>query len=505
MADKELTTSFLWNACKETINVINTSIEKATENLKDNPQELYNAVSAVNKELKPTQEQLIDMFDQVLGRIRSHMVIGRDQFFGLELLQMELKTDLKVSPKPGEEPITTDVNSMPMVMKINPLFLGDYSAAHIESMIVSELLAISFSYPLKFNRINKAGDPALHKALNRAASVSTTELVKKYITIDRAAKKPGMKISDHAYTVEDLRNDTLLNAKEKETLEYYYSVYRKNPPETDSGDSKDSQSYVSLMSNDSDLMSTPNFRNENQKNSVHNWEGQYNPQDLETRIKSLVNKAYDEFNKSSRRGTIPESLEKEIEFLRSKPKINWRKKLADLIGSITVPFRKSPARLNKKYPERTDLSGRLPKHKTRIVCILDTSGSMSDSDYTYCINEVLNVSNANETEVTVIECDTKVSGVYVLNAAKRLKKVTRTSCGGTCFSPAIEYVNQNNYRDAVCIYFTDGFGEDEIPKPRVQKMMWVVLDKVENLSVKQPYGSVCSLVDDEKYKMMKGV
>ena len=54
-------------------------------------------------------------------------------------------------------------------------------------------------------------------------------------------------------------------------------------------------------------MSTPNFRNENQKNSVHNWEGQYNPQDLETRIKSLVNKAYDEFNKSSRRGTIPES------------------------------------------------------------------------------------------------------------------------------------------------------------------------------------------------------
>ena len=36
-------------------------------------------------------------------------------------------------------------------------------------------------------------------------------------------------------------------------------------------------------------------------------------------------------------------------------------------------------------------------------------------------------------------------------------------------------------------------------------MMWVVLDKVENLSVKQPYGSVCSLVDDEKYKMMKGV
>lgn len=504
MANKELTTSFLWNACKETINVINTSMEKATENLKD-PEALYNAVLTTNKELKPTQDKLVEMFDQVLGRIRSHMVIGRDQFFGLELLQMELKTDLKVSPKPGEEPITTDINSMPMIMKINPLFLGDYSAAHIESMIVSELLAISFSYPVKFNRINKAGDPNLHKALNRAASVSTTELVKKYITIDRAAKKPGMKISDHAYTVEDMRVDTKLNAKEKETLEYYYSIYKNNSPETDSGDARDNQSYVSLASGDSDLISTPSFRNENQKNSVHNWESQYNPQDTEARIKSLVNKAYDEFNKSSRRGTLPESLEKEIELLRSKPKINWRKKLSDLIGSITVPFRKSPARLNKKYPERTDLSGRLPKHKTRIVCILDTSGSMSDSDYTYCLSEVLNVSSANETEVTVIECDTKVSSVYVLDSAKRIKKVTRSSCGGTCFSPAIQYVNENNYRDAVCIYFTDGYGEAEIPKPRVQKMMWVVLDDVQNLSVKEPYGPVCSLVDDEKYKSMKGV
>ena len=503
MADKELTTSFLWNACKETINVINTSMEKATENLKD-PEALYNAVLTTNKELKPTQDKLVEMFDQVLGRIRSHMVIGRDQFFGLELLQMELKTDLKVSPKPGEEPITTDINSMPMIMKINPLFLGDYSAAHIESMIVSELLAISFSYPVKFNRINKAGDPNLHKALNRAASVSTTELVKKYITIDRAVKKPGMKISDHAYTVEDMRVDTKLNAKEKETLEYYYSIYKNNAPETDSGDARDNQSYVSLTSSDSDLISTPSFRNENQKNSVHNWESQYNPQDTEARIKSLVNKAYDEFNKSSRRGTLPESLEREIELLRSKPKINWRKKLADLIGSITVPFRKSPARLNKKYPERTDLSGRLPKHKTRIVCILDTSGSMSDSDYSYCLSEVLNVSSANETEVTVIECDTKVSSVYVLDSAKRIKKVTRSSCGGTCFSPAIQYVNENNYRDAVCIYFTDGYGETEIPKPRVQKMMWVVLDDVQNLSVKEPYGPVCSLVDDEKYKSMKG-
>ena len=66
--------------------------------------------------------------------------------------------------------------------------------------------------------------------------------------------------------------------------------------------------------------------------------------------------------------------------------------------------------------------------------------------------------------------------------------------GGTAFTPAIEYINRNRaFRDALMIYFTDGYGERDIPRPRTYRNIWVVFDKAENLSVKEPYGAVIAL------------
>ena len=62
------------------------------------------------------------------------------------------------------------------------------------------------------------------------------------------------------------------------------------------------------------------------------------------------------------------------------------------------------------------------------------------------------------------------------------------------FYPAIEYINRNRaFRDALMIYFTDGYGERDIPRPRTYRNIWVVFDKAENLSVKEPYGAVIAL------------
>jgi predicted metal-dependent peptidase len=66
--------------------------------------------------------------------------------------------------------------------------------------------------------------------------------------------------------------------------------------------------------------------------------------------------------------------------------------------------------------------------------------------------------------------------------------------GGTWFSPVIDYVNNDKYfRDALLIYFTDGYGEREIPKPRTYRNIWVVFGGAKNLSLKEPYGIVLSL------------
>ena len=65
--------------------------------------------------------------------------------------------------------------------------------------------------------------------------------------------------------------------------------------------------------------------------------------------------------------------------------------------------------------------------------------------------------------------------------------------GGTWFSPVIEYINKDKYfRDALLIYFTDGGGEEKIPKPLTYRNIWVLTESDE-LSVEEPYGIVLKM------------
>ena len=57
-----------------------------------------------------------------------------------------------------------------------------------------------------------------------------------------------------------------------------------------------------------------------------------------------------------------------------------------------------------------------------------------------------------------------------------------TGRGGTAFTPVINYLNNDkNFRDALLIYFTDGYGESEIPKPLIFKLLWVIIGKNNEL------------------------
>ena len=83
--------------------------------------------------------------------------------------------------------------------------------------------------------------------------------------------------------------------------------------------------------------------------------------------------------------------EAEIEKLLKKPEINWKQLLRKFVGTIPVPHRSTRTRLNRRMPERSDLSGKLPKRHVEIVVAIDTSGSMSDSDISYVLNEIFNI------------------------------------------------------------------------------------------------------------------
>ena len=109
------------------------------------------------------------------------------------------------------------------------------------------------------------------------------------------------------------------------------------------------------------------------------------------------------------------------------------------------------------------------------------------------INEIFGILAKRKHEITILECDSKVQRVYRIAKPSDIQKKV-AGRGGTAFSPAIDYINNNRYyRDALMIYFTDGYGESRIPKPRTYRNIWVVFDHVRNLSVQEPYGVVIAL------------
>lgn len=150
-------------------------------------------------------------------------------------------------------------------------------------------------------------------------------------------------------------------------------------------------------------------------------------------------------------------------------------------------------RLNRRQPERFDLSGTVDEKVLKIVVAIDTSGSVEDSMIDQIFNEIFVIISKRKHDITVIECDAQVQRVYKAKTKADIK-LKVAGRGGTWFTPAIEYINNDRYfRDALLIYFTDGYGEDEIPKPKTYRNLWVIIGGAQQLSVKEPYGAVLSL------------
>ena len=172
------------------------------------------------------------------------------------------------------------------------------------------------------------------------------------------------------------------------------------------------------------------------------------------------------------------------------PQLCWQAILKKYVGTIAAGKHKTRTRLNRRQPERFDLSGQQDEKVLKIVVAIDTSGSVSDRDVAFILNEIVAIIAGRKHSLTVIECDSEVQRVYSVKTQVDIKKNV-VGRGGTAFTPVIEYVNNDRYfRDALLIYFTDGYGEREIPRPKTYRNLWVILGNPKNLSVREPYGAV---------------
>ena len=104
-------------------------------------------------------------------------------------------------------------------------------------------------------------------------------------------------------------------------------------------------------------------------------------------------------------------------------------------------------------PNRRQLSGLKGnrKIKTKINCILDTSGSMGGT-----FERVLSYIYRNDIEVNLIEADTEVKWVQAVKSKRKLESIPIKGLGGTVLQPAINYV-ADNFNEFNTLVLTDGY------------------------------------------------
>lgn len=226
----------------------------------------------------------------------------------------------------------------------------------------------------------------------------------------------------------------------------------------------------------------------------HNWgeDEEIDPESLFTNIKEYINKTF-KLMGSETRGLMPGYFLEMVDRINIPPAIKWQNVLKKYVGTISADYKKTRSRLNRRQPERFDLSGKINDKTLKIVVAIDTSASMSDDDIKYIFNEIFAILSKKKYELTIIECDTQIHNVYKVKSPSQIKMKVHGR-GGTSFSPVINFINKEKYyRDSLLIYFTDGFGEDTIPRPKTYRNLWVILGDERDLSLKEPYGSVISM------------
>lgn len=399
-------------------------------------------------------------FLDMIELMKLFLISERDSYYGYFLMNMQFKTDFYSDSIAGIK-----LNTFPPVFEANPLLLCRFRLKEILYIMCHEIDHVVLNHPAEMVRINPERDPDKFYKFNLAADAAVNDRIDYEIKEENhhyLSRPDGVITSDVLSKMYNLGR-----IRSMENYAYYYNLLQEKDKKPDS------------------IHSSGNIWG-------HNWKAGDDEEDASAVVRELVNAAVGMMNEESR-GLMPAGFMSCVKKLNEPPVLSWQKILKKYVGTITANKRKTRMRLNRRQPYRFDLSGTMDDKVLKIVVAIDTSASVDDSMIAKIFNEIFAIIAKRKHDITVIECDAQVQRVYKVMTHTDIKEKV-AGRGGTLFSPVIEYVNNDKYfRDALLIYFTDGYGESEIPKPRTYRNMWVVIGDARHLSVKEPYGAVLSL------------
>ncbi|MDY4146133.1 MAG: VWA-like domain-containing protein [Bacilli bacterium] len=439
-----------------------------------------------NENSKEQLNNIKNDFLEMMELLKLFLISERNTYYGYFLMNMKFEVNFGTDSIAGIK-----LNTFPPVFESNPLNLCRFKLKEIIYIICHEIDHIVLNHPTEMVKINPNKIPELFHKFNLAADAAVNDRLN-----DEIAHK-NKYLSEPEGIITSKVLEKMFNLKDVKPLEnyaYYYNLIKDLELKDELNQNNTLISGIDGVGMPIDYESDNSsfcISDENSEMEDHNWDDGDSSFNIEDLVKEFINSTVSMIG-SETRGLMPASFLTQIEKINAPATLSWKQILKKYVGTIVAGKRKTRTRLNRRQPERFDLSGRMDEKIIKIVVAIDTSGSVSDEQITKIFNEIFAIIATRKKEITVIECDAEVKKVYKIEKQSDVK-LKVAGRGGTCFSPVIEYINKDKYfRDALLIYFTDGYGEEKIPKPKTYRNIWVLTES-DYLSVENPYGLVLKM------------
>lgn len=466
-----------------------------------------------------TLKEIEKDFLNVIELIKLFLISRRDTYYGYFMMNMRFQVNFK-----GNFIAGIGLNQYPPVFSSNPLILCKWTLQEIIYTICHEIEHVILNHPSEMVKCNPRKDPAIFKRFNIAADASVNDRLDDEIAhgFKFMVRPKGVINSSVLGKMFNLRK-----VKKMENYLYYYNLIKDKEVEEDqpqmmisglNGGGVPTDQFSQSGAAYSNKLDDNNSQNQSigqdsqgsgssqdeqiitsdKANGLldHGWNGEDEEyDDIFANVKEFINQSFKMINSESR-GLMPSNFISEVEKINEPPKISWTTILKKYVGTISADRIHTRTRLNRRQPERFDLSGKINDKTLKIIVAIDTSGSVSDNEVVQIFNEIFAIIAKRKYEITVIECDAAIQRIYKIKKPSDVQ-LNVLGRGGTSFRPVINYINQEKYfRDALLIYFTDGYGDQSIPKPLTYRNIWVITDgPKEQLSLKEPYGYVISMME----------
>jgi len=209
-----------------------------------------------------------------------------------------------------------------------------------------------------------------------------------------------------------------------------------------------------------------------------------------TKIQETIEKTIAVVEKLKKQiGDTPLGIERFVKrYLKSQ--VPWSRILLSFIGNIVSGSEEYRwEKPNHRHPLSSEviMPGLVDVELDDLVFVVDTSGSMSDSQLAQIASELGKVVQY-VSEVVIYTTDAEVQEkVRVRDAGEIFKKLKFKGSGGTDFRPIFEEVK----RCACMVFFTDGYATYPEKPPRYP-VLWVLTKDNQT----PPFGKVCYVFDE---------